>query len=73
MTFHELATSPILVLFLGVGLSYLGYGPLSLRRNPTLGVAFAGIGFLCRLAGTLLLLWDGCLLLFIISMTRMGR
>ena len=73
MTFHELATSPVLILSLGVGWSYLGYGPLSRRKNPKASVALAGIGLLCRLAGPLLLLWAGCILLFIISMTWMGR
>jgi hypothetical protein len=45
----------ILILLLGVGFSYVGYGLLSLKRNPTAGVGFAGAGFLCRLAGPLLI------------------
>jgi hypothetical protein len=70
MTFHDLATSPIGLFLLGVAVSYLGYGPLSRKKNPRAGVAFVGVGFFCRVAGPLILLWVGFLLLFVISMTR---
>lgn len=68
MSIQELATNPIPIFFLGIGLSCIGYGPLSLKKNPTAGIAFAGIGFLCRLAGPILLLWPGFWILFSISM-----
>jgi hypothetical protein len=70
MTFHGLITSPILILVLGIGLCYLGYGPFSLKKNPTAGTSVAAFGLLFRLAGSLLLIWDVFLWLFVISMTR---
>jgi hypothetical protein len=70
MTFQELRTSPILILLLGIALTYLGYGPFSLKKNPAAGVAFVVVGFLLRLAGPLLLVWDALLWLFIVSMSR---
>ncbi len=69
MTFHDLSTNPILILVLGSGLSYLGWGPLSARKNPSAGVGFVVFGFLFRLAGGLLLVREALLLLFMISMT----
>jgi len=69
MTFHELRTNPILILILGIGLTYLGYGPLSLKKNPEAGAAFAVIGTLLRLAGPSFLVWDAFLWLFVISMS----
>ena len=68
MMFHELRTSPLL--FLGIAVTYIGYGPFSLKKNPAAGVGVAVIGFLFRLAGPLLLVWDALLWLFVISMTR---
>jgi hypothetical protein len=70
MTFHGLITNPILILVLGIGLCYLGYGPFSLKKNPTAGASVAVVGLLFRLAGSLLLVWDVFLWLFAISMTR---
>jgi hypothetical protein len=63
-------TGPILILVLGIGLSYLGFGPFSLKKNPTAGGAVAVVGLLFRLAGSLLLVWGVFLWLFVISMTR---
>jgi hypothetical protein len=37
--------------FAGILLTYLGYGPLSLRKHPGRGAGFAVVGFLCRLVG----------------------
>jgi hypothetical protein len=68
MTFQELKTCPLLILLVGIGLTYLGYGPFSSKKNPTAGLAV--VGFLFRLAGPLLLVWDALLWLFVISMTR---
>lgn len=62
--------SPTLIFLLGIALSYIGYGPLSSKKNPAAGVGLVVIGFLFRLVGPLLLVWDACILLFIISMTR---
>ena len=70
MTFHDLKTSPILILLLGIGLSYLGYSTFSLKKDPTAGVTFAVAGFLFRLAGPLLLVYGALLWLFVISMSR---
>jgi len=70
VTFHVLMTNPILILVLGSSLSYLGYGPFSIKKNPTAGVSVAVVGLLFRLAGSLLLVWDVFLWLFVISMTR---
>jgi hypothetical protein len=70
MTFHGLITNSILILVLGIGLSYLGYGPFSYKKNPTAGASVAVVGLLFRLAGSLLLVWDVFLWLFVISMTR---
>jgi hypothetical protein len=70
MTFHGLITNPTLILVLGIGLSYLGYGPFSFKKNPTAGASVAAVGLLLRLAGSLLLAWDVFLCLFVISMTR---
>ncbi len=75
MTFDDLITNhilwitnPIVMLILGISFSYLGYGPLSRKKNPTAGVGLVVIGFLLRLAGPLLLVWDALLWLFVISM-----
>jgi hypothetical protein len=70
MTFQDPRTNLILILLLGMGLTYLGYGPFSLRKNPAAGVAFAVVGFLFRLAGPLLLVLIALLGLFAISMSR---
>jgi hypothetical protein len=60
----------ILLPLLGIAVTYIGYGPFSLKKNATAGVGFAAIGFLFRLAGPLLLVWASLLWLFVISMTR---
>jgi hypothetical protein len=65
---ESMATDPTLILLLGIGLTYVGYGPFSMKNNPTAGSLFAVIGFLFRLAGPLLLVWDVFLWIFIISM-----
>ena len=74
MTFHGLITNPLLILVLGIGLSYLGFGPFSSKKRPTPGAAVAFVGLVFRLAGSLLLFWDVLLWLFmisfVISMTR---
>jgi hypothetical protein len=59
----------ILIPLLGIAVTYIGYGPFSLKKNPTAGVGFAVIGFLFRLAGPLLLVWATLLWLFVISMS----
>jgi hypothetical protein len=43
------------VLLVGIGICFVGYGPLSLQKHPTAGDAFAVAGFLIRLAGLLLI------------------
>ncbi len=58
-------TSPILILLLGLGLTYVGFGPLSRKRDPTAGDGVAVIGFLARLAGMLLVIVGGLLWLFV--------
>jgi hypothetical protein len=68
MTFHVLITNPILILVLGILLCYLGYGPFSFKKDPTPRAAVAVVGLLFRLAGSLLLVWDVFLWLFVISM-----
>lgn len=65
VTFHVLITNPILILTLGIGLTYLGFGPFSLKKNPTAGTSVAVVGLLLRMAGSLLLVWDGFLWLFV--------
>jgi hypothetical protein len=70
MDFHTLVANPILILVLGIGLSYLGFGPFSDKNNPTAGASVAVVGLLFRLAGSLLLVWAVFLWLFVISMTR---
>jgi hypothetical protein len=59
-----------LIPVLGIAVSYLGYGALSRKKNPQAGVALATIGFPCRVAGPLLLVWAILLWLFVISMSR---
>jgi hypothetical protein len=44
----------ILILVIGIGCCYIGYGPLSLKKKPTAGAGFAAVGFFFRLAGPLL-------------------
>jgi hypothetical protein len=66
MTFHDLAANPLLVTSLGVGLSYLGYGPFSSKKKPTAEVAVVGLPL--RLVGSLLLVWAVFLWVFVISM-----
>lgn len=70
VTFHALITNPTLILILGIGLTYLGFGPFSFKKNPTAGTSVAVVGLFFRLAGSLLLVWDLFLWLFVISMTR---
>jgi len=70
MSFHDLATNPILIIVLGIALIYLGYGPLSRKKNPTAGVAFVIVGFLCRVAGPMLALLLVPVLIYIISMIQ---
>jgi hypothetical protein len=60
----------ILLPLLGVAVTYIGYGPFSLKKKPTPGVGFAVIGFVFRLSGPLLLVWAVLLWLFMISMSR---
>ena len=36
---------------MGIGVSLVGFRPLSLRKHPTAGVAFAVAGFVVRLVG----------------------
>ncbi len=55
--------------FLGAAVTYIGYGPLPLKKNPTAGIGLALIGFVFRLAGPLLLVWVLAILVFVISMT----
>jgi hypothetical protein len=64
----RMETNPILLLLLGISVTYIGYGPLSLKKNPTAGSCFAVIGFLLRLAGPFLLIWDVLLWIFVVSM-----
>jgi hypothetical protein len=45
----------ILILLVGIGSIYLGYGPLSLKKNPKAGAGFAVVGFLLRVVGPLFL------------------
>ena len=70
VTFHVLITNPTLILILGIGLIYLGFGPFSFKKNPAAGTSVAAVGLLFRLAGSLPLVWDVFLWLFVISMTR---
>jgi hypothetical protein len=70
MIFHELTTSPLLILRLSIAVTYIGYGPFSRKKKPAAGVGVVVVGFLFRLAGPLLLVWDDQLRLFVISMTR---
>ena len=45
---HELERTRVSV---GIGVSLVGFRPLSLRKHPTAGVAFAVAGFVVRLVG----------------------
>jgi hypothetical protein len=58
--------NPILILLVGIGLSFVGYGPLSLKKNPKAGIVFAVVGFVFRLAGPLLLFWGVLVGLFLV-------
>jgi hypothetical protein len=60
----------VLIPLLGITWTYIGFGPLSRKKNPAAGGWFAVIGFLFRLAGPLLLVWAGLLWVFVISMSR---
>jgi hypothetical protein len=60
----------ILIPLLGIAVTYIGFGPFSRKKNPKALVGFAAVGFLCRLAGPLLLLWAILLWLFVNSMSR---
>jgi len=44
------------MLLIGMSFCFVGYGPLSLKKNPTAGDGFAVVGFLFRLAGLLLVI-----------------
>lgn len=46
----------ILILLLGIVLTYVGFVPLSRKNNPTAGDAIAVVGFFTRLLGMLLIL-----------------
>jgi hypothetical protein len=59
---HRLIANPILMLVLGICLTYLGFGPFSSKQKPTF------VGFLFRLVGLVILLWAALLWLFVISM-----
>ena len=52
----------ILILVIGIGSTSVGYGPLSLKRNPGAGVAFAVVGFILRVVGPLFLVFGVMLL-----------
>ena len=62
-------TNPILILLLGIAVTYIGFGPLSLKKNPTAGVGVAVIVYLLRMAGALLLTWAIFLWVLVISMS----
>jgi len=47
----------------GVGISVVGFGPFSLRKHPTAGLAFAVAGFLVRLSGLAIISYGLYLLL----------
>jgi hypothetical protein len=40
-----------IVLVVGIGFCFIGYGPLSLRKHPTMGCGYVVLGFLVRLIG----------------------
>jgi hypothetical protein len=63
----------ILIPLIGIGISCVGYGPLSMKRNPAAGVCFAIVGFLFRLFGPLLIVWGLFFWLFVFSMAFGGR
>ncbi len=58
----------LLIPALGLALTWIGYGPLSHKRNPEAGFGLAIAGFLFRIAGPLLLVWAAMLGLFAMSM-----
>ena len=60
----------ILIPLFGIALTWIGYGPLSRKKNPDAAFGLAIAGFVCRIAGPLLLVWAAMLGLFMISMTR---
>jgi Na+/melibiose symporter-like transporter len=60
----------ILLPLLGIALTCIGYGPFSMKKNPSAGVGFAVIGFMFRLAGPLLLVAAILMGLFAFSMSR---
>ena len=47
----------ILIPLIGIAFTCVGYGPLSMKRNPEAGLCFAIVGFLFRLVGPLLIVW----------------
>lgn len=66
--FDDIAMHPIMMLLIGIAVTSIGYGPLSLKKHPAPGPAFVLIGFLFRLAGPLILVWDSLFWIFAISM-----
>ncbi len=53
------------LLVLGFGFGYLAYRLFASKKKPTAAARL--VGFLCLLAGSLLLFWFAFLLLFVIS------
>lgn len=56
----------------GVGISFVGFHWLSLRKHPTAGVAFSVAGFLVRLTGLAIIAY-GLNLLFAQVALRLGQ
>ena len=55
----------------GIGISLLGFHPLSLRKHPTAGVVFAVFGFVVRLVGLALIAYG--LLFFVVEVASRLR
>jgi len=64
---------PLLISPIGIGISCLGFGPLSRKKNPTASVAFQIVGFVFRLVGALLIVLGSFFWIFALSMAFGGR
>jgi hypothetical protein len=65
--------NPLLILPIGIAISFVGFGPLSRRKNPTASTAFLTAGLIFRLAGAVLIAWGAFYWIFVFSMAFGGR
>lgn len=58
----------LILLPIGIAFICIGFGPLSMKKNPAAGVGFASVGFLFRLVGGLLIVCGLPFWVFVFSM-----